>query len=147
MGKLLIVLGSLLIIGIVSTIGALPALFWGLSLSNYLAVFCILTVLQLVIGKLWNYSVDQKTFREMERVDSANAMAEAIQYLPTTCAYCGTANLTKILLDRDNTFNCEGCDEKNSVIIHSSTARITMPIMPKQEAAEIFKSLDGDING
>ena len=83
----------------------------------------------------------------MEKVDSANALAEAIQYLPTTCAYCGTANLTKIMLDRDNSFNCEACGEKNAVIIESSTARITMPIMPKAEAAEIFNSLDGDTDG
>ena len=142
MGKIVIILISTILITLVAAIGALPVLLWGASLPNYLATFCILIALQLFLGKLWNYLVDRSIRLRMEKVVAANAMAEAVQLLQVVCAYCGTSNLAKIYIGEDNLFDCEACGQENAVQISTSTARVTKPIMPKADAAEIFKELD-----
>ena len=142
MGKFVVILISSVLIFLVAAVGAVPALLWGLSWVNYLATFCILIALQLFLGKLWNYLVDRSIRLRMEKVQAANALAEAVQLLQVTCAYCGTTGLTKIYIGEDNKFNCDACKQENAITISTSTARVTKPIMPKADAAEIFKELD-----
>ena len=142
MGKYVILILSLVLMLIVSAIGAVPALCWGFSWGNYFAVFFILTALQLFLGRLWNYFVNRKERLQMEQVNAANALADAVQYLQVVCAYCGTTNLVKILIGEENKYDCEACSLTNSVQISTSSARITKPIMPKSELADIFKSID-----
>jgi len=141
-GKIVVIIYALIIVLIISAIGALPSLFWNASFSNYLVTFFILTALQLFIGNLWNYFVDQKNKLQFEQVTVANKLTDSIQYLKTICAYCGTSNLVKIFINENNTYVCEACKQKNSIQIQTSSARITKPIMPKAELAEIFNKLD-----
>ena len=143
MAKFVIILVSILVILVISALGALPCLFWNMGIRNYLAWFFIITAAQLTIGKMWNYSVDRKIRLQMEKVNAAKTIANSFQYIEIRCAYCSTANMAKLLVGKENKFVCEACKETNAVILNTSSARITQPIMPKAEVAEIFKSLDG----
>jgi len=143
MGKYAVIFISLISILIISALGALSyGLFWGLTISNYIASFCIIAALQLFIGGLWNYRIDRYARLELKKINAATAMADAVQHIEIVCAYCGTTNLVKILVGEENTFNCDACKQANAVFITTSSARITQPIMPKEELATIFKNID-----
>jgi transposase-like protein len=109
---------------------------------NYLATFSIITAVQMFLGGLWNYYVSSRERLKIREVQAAEALADAVQYVQLSCAYCKTGNLAKILIGEDNTFDCEACKETNSVLVETSCARTTSPIMPKLEAKEIFESID-----
>jgi len=142
MGKYIVILIAIGVVLLTAAIVSLPVLLIGLSASRYFSTFFILVALQLFLGKLWNYYVDRNTFLEMEKVNAANAMADAVQHLQVTCAYCKTINLVKILIGEDNTYECTACHETNSVAIETSSARTTNPIMPKAKLAAIFNNID-----
>jgi len=142
MGKYIVILMSIGVVVLTSLLASLPVLLFGLSVARYFATFFILVALQLFVGKLWNYYVDHKTNLEMEKVNATKAMADAVQHLQVTCAYCKTLNLAKILLGEDNTYECTACKEVNTVLIETSSARTTQPIMPKAELATIFNNID-----
>ena len=143
MAKFIVFILSTVLTFIIAGVGALPTLLWGFSKENYLATFCILIVLQLFIGKLWNYFIDRRANIETEKIRVADELKKAVQHIGVTCAYCGTANLTNVLIGEDkNTYVCVACKETNSVQIAVSSARTTTPIMPKAELANIFKNID-----
>ena len=142
MGKSIIIVLSLVFALILSAVGALPSLFWGFSFGNYFATVSILFVAQLFIGRLWNYHVDSKEFVAMEKINSAKALADAVQHVSLSCAYCNTSNLAKIYVGKENIYKCGACNQINSVQLSTSSARVTEPIMPKAEVAEIFKNID-----
>lgn len=140
--KLIVIAYATIITLLVSMVGALPSLFWGFSICNYLAWVFIITAVQLFIGKLWNYFIDRNHILEMEKIQTASLVADAIQYIQLACAYCGTNNMVKILLAEENSFKCEACEQINGVVVHTTCTRKTNPIMPKAEVAEIFKNID-----
>lgn len=142
MGKFIVILLSLVYVVIVSALGALPSLIWGFKLYNYLAWVAILTAIQFAAGRLWNYFIDRRIDASVRQSAATEALANSIQYAELSCAYCGTRNVVRVLIDRENTFTCEACKEISSIQIGMSTARITQPIMPKAELASIFKGLD-----
>ena len=57
-GKIIVVIYATVLMIIVSAIGALPSLFWGMTWKNYLATFFILIAVQMFLGRLWNYFID-----------------------------------------------------------------------------------------
>jgi len=144
MGKSVVIILSLIIATIISFIGALPSLLWGLSLVNYFSTASIIFAVQLFIGGAWNYYVDMKNLREQRKIDAANELVDSVQNIQICCAYCGAINTAAILVGDNNTFECNTCKEINSVILSCSAARTTHPIMPKAELANIFKSIDSE---
>jgi hypothetical protein len=142
MARFVVILISISMVLLISATGALPTLFWGMNLSNYAAWFFIIMAVQLFIGRLWNHRVDQFTRLKMEQINFNNERLNAAQHINISCAYCGTVNAVKLLLGTDNRFTCSACEETNSVIIDTASARITEPIMPKAELANIFKNID-----
>ena len=142
MGKFIIVVFSVIYLLVVSGIGSLPVLFWGLTLSNYLSTVAILTVVQLFISGLWRYHVDAKTRIEESKVDAVNAKTDATKFLNVECAYCKEINSIDIMLGNSNKFKCSICNQLNNVMISVSISRTTGPITFKKEAAEIFENID-----
>lgn len=142
MSKIIVILINVGYVCMVSALVSLPSLFFGLSVTNYFSWFVVTAGIQLFLGKLWNYFVDRRVRLKIAQVNSANALAEAVQLLKVTCSYCGTANLAKIYIGEDNTYDCDACKQTNSVQISTTSARVTKPIMPKAELAGIFNDLD-----
>lgn len=142
MGKFIVILLSLVYVLVVSALAALPSLIWGFKLYNYVAWIAILSAIQLAAGRLWNYFIDRKIDAVIRKADAAEALANSIQHIELRCAYCETKNIVRIRIDIENTFTCAACKETNSVQINLSTSRVTTPIMPKEEAASIFRDLD-----
>jgi len=142
MAKFIVVTISLGLILIVSMIGSLPVLLWGGTGSDYFATCCILIALQLFIGKIWNYFIDKRLDIHLEQAKASSLLAESLQYLSTNCAYCGTTNLVQIIVGKDNTFECTACKQKNLIMIETSCARITTPVIPKADLNSIFSSID-----
>lgn len=144
MAKFFVILFSLVYVTVISGIGALPVLFWGLSLTNYLSVAAILFASQMFVGGLYNTFIGLKDRVARNKLEAAKAMAESVQQLSINCAYCGTTNNVPILVSQQNKFDCHACKQTNSVLLSWSATRTTNPIMPKAQAAEIFKSIDED---
>ncbi len=142
MSKFVVVLINVAYVSLVSAVAALPSFFFGLSVVNYFSWFAVATAVQLFIGKLWNYFIDRRIRLRSSQVAAANALSEAVQKLKVTCAYCGTSNLANIYIGEDHVYECEACNETNSGQITTASARVTTPIMPKAELADIFKNLD-----
>lgn len=144
MAKFFVVLFSLIYVTLISGIGALPVLFWGLSLANYLSVAAILFAAQMFIGGMYNTFISLKDRVARNKLEAARVMSKSVQQLPINCAYCGTTNNVQILVNKQNKFNCSTCGQPNSVLLSCSATRTTNPIMPKEKAAEIFKSIDDE---
>jgi|GEM_PF-5437580 len=149
MGKFIVGLISLVATAVISFIAAAPFLLFGLSWASYWSAFAVIFAIQLFLGGCWNYFVNTKNRAEQRRLKAADELADAVQNIEISCAYCHSNNMVPILVGHDNRFICSTCKEKNAVMISCAAARTTDPIMPKAELAEIFRNLDvseGDDN-
>lgn len=142
MAKFIVVVVSLFYTIGISLIGGIPALLWGFTLYNYLSLVSIVLAVQLFVGTLYNSYISSKTRISNNKLESERLMAESIQNIEISCAYCGTKNSVPVIIGIDNKFECTTCRETNSVLLSCSAARTTNAVMPKREAADIFKSID-----
>ena len=144
MARFVVIVLSLFYSLVIAACCALPSLLWNLSLISYLSCVGVIFGMELFLGKLWNYHSDNKVKASLAQSEATNNMATAVQHAELICEYCGTKNLARILVGIDNSFKCSACEGTNAIHLDLRVARTTQPIMPKQEAAEIFKQLDKD---
>jgi len=142
MSKLIVIGLSIVYSIIIAFFCALPSLLIQRSAVAYFSTFFVLLGLELFVGKLWNYWVDNKTTIEMGKIDATNALINASQSIIIECAYCRTKNTVKIYVGSDNKYTCTGCKEINSVKLGLKSCRVTNPVMPKEQVSEIFKNLN-----
>ena len=141
MAKYIILFANLFIVLVVSALGSLPALFWGLKWNNYLAIFFMLIAIQLFVGKLWTMWIESKIETTLADVKSRQELVDAIQTIEASCAYCSTNNSIDIMLNKENRFTCNACNQINHVSIAISTSRTTSDVSTKSVATEIFRKL------
>jgi len=144
MARFIIIILSLGYSLVIAACCALPSLLWKFSLTSYISYVGVIFGIELFLGKLWNYHSDNKVKASLSHSEATNNMANAVQHAELICEYCGTKNLARILVGTDNSFTCSACEERNAIHLTLKVARTTQPIMPKKEAAEIFRQIDKD---
>tara|TARA_B100001123_G_scaffold437355_1_gene569356 strand:- start:204 stop:602 length:399 start_codon:yes stop_codon:yes gene_type:complete len=119
------ILKSLVITSVISA-----GIAWFLtSFEIYFLKSFVLAVLVQIIGwNVFSYIHSKKVQIRITELE-VQALGElAKQSSEATCAYCGTANIIPIRFDEDNAFECNNCDNRNSVYIAVETAQITAPV-------------------
>ena len=126
---------------VIAGVGGLTALCWGLSWSRYLGLFFGLIALQLFLGWLYTYYIDNQMYVAIEDAKARKALADSIQYTDLICAYCSTKNSVEIILNKENYFVCNACKQNNHVSMVVATERTTQPL-EKDNIVDIFRKLD-----
>lgn len=126
------ILVSLLYITIVSSLGALGCYAYTSQLSKSLGIFLAVTCLQLIVGYIVNTYIVEKAKKEVALAENQRLLAELdkIEGISTilNCAYCNEPNVKSFIPDEDADFVCEKCNNKNTVVVQFSVARVTTPV-------------------
>ena len=94
--------------------------FWGFFLLSF--------VLQFVIFAIINTFLIRKDQTEGIRLINQQLEAVSKHTLRLSCAYCKTLNLTPIVLNQENKFKCESCNQVNGVKMQFFATQITTPL-------------------
>ncbi len=126
------ILISLAYITIVSSIGAWGWYAYTADLTKSIGMFLMVTCLQLIVGYITNTYITEKMRKEIALAENQRLLAELdkIEGISTilNCAYCSEPNVKSFIPDEDADFICDKCNNKNTVVVQFSVARITTPV-------------------
>ena len=81
--------------------------FWGFFLISF--------VLQFVIFGIVNSFLRRKDFIETTKVINEQLEATSKHVINLTCSYCQISNIVPIVLNQENRFKCESCNQVNGI--------------------------------
>jgi len=118
---------DILISLMVTTIISVAAAFVGSIVydTNFTQVLVGAFVIQIAVFYLWNSYMQFRIRATLEAEETERLKMYETQGVNSQCAYCNTMNFIPIRLDENNEYNCEECDNINSVYIQVTTARKT----------------------
>jgi hypothetical protein len=121
---LIVALSLLLTTGISALIGVGGYLLF----SSFWGTFIIAFGLQFVVFAIINGFLQRKDLIEGTKI--INEQLEAISKFTVrlTCSYCKKPNMVPILLDQENRFKCESCNQVNGVKMQFFATQITTPL-------------------
>ena len=129
---------SLCIVSAVSGLLATAGWLFGI---NFWITFLVASAAQLVIGALWNTYIENKSMLEREAIMASNRLANSMQVLQLSCAYCGVTNIAEVAVAKENKFDCTSCHSTNKIQMSFTTTRITEPVVKDKVLSEIFKTV------
>lgn len=94
--------------------------FWGF--------FLLAFVLQFVIFAIVNTFLIRKDQTEGTRLINQQLEAVSKHVLKLSCAYCKTINVVPVVLNQENRFKCESCNQVNGVKMQFFATQITTPL-------------------
>jgi uncharacterized membrane protein len=121
----LVLLVSLLFTTLISTgvgIGGLliTGKFWGF--------FLIAFVLQFIVFAVINTLLQRKDLIETTKLINEQLEATSKYIINLTCSYCQINNSVPIVLNQENRFKCESCNQINGVKMQFFSTQITTPL-------------------
>jgi len=138
-----IIIKSLTITAVVSAVIGFTFNLLGL---NFFAGFFIAVVLQFFGWWLFDIYTNKKFMASMANARAQNNLADSYQNIELVCSYCGAKNITRILLNKNNTFKCMNCNNVNGIKIELTTTRTITPLIADKELSEIFSKLQDNEN-
>jgi hypothetical protein len=139
----LVIVGlSLLFTGVVSGVVGLGGYLLG---SNFWGWFILAFGIQFIAFAIINTVLQRKDTIEGAKVLNEQLEALSKFTIQLTCAYCKQPNAVPIILNQENRFKCESCNQINAVKMQFFAAQITTPlnkvVMPAGENESIeFKT-------
>jgi hypothetical protein len=121
-----IVLGlSLLFTGVISTVVGLGGMLLSL---NFWGMFCFAFSVQFVVFFVINTILQKKDEAITTKLinEQLNALSKYVVRL--TCSYCDRPNSVPIVLNRENRYKCEFCQQTNGVKMQFISTQITTPL-------------------
>ena len=103
--------------------------FGGLLLfNNFLGTFFITLGGQFVLFFILNTFLQKKDDAEATKLatEQLNALSKYVVML--TCSYCSKSNPVPIILNQENRFKCESCQQTNGVKMQFHSTQITIPL-------------------
>jgi hypothetical protein len=121
----LVLLVSLLFTTLISTgvgIGGLliTGKFWGF--------FLIAFVLQFIVFAVINTLLQRKDLIETTKLINEQLEATSKYIINLTCSYCQISNSVPFVLNQENRFKCESCNQINGVKMQFFSTQITTPL-------------------
>jgi len=123
---------EILVIGISLLFSSLVSSVFGLAgwliLGKFWGFFLMALVLQFVIFAIVNTFLRRKDLIETTKLINEQLEATSKHLINLSCAYCQLTNTIPIVLNEENRFKCESCNQVNSVKMQFFAAQITTPL-------------------
>jgi hypothetical protein len=94
--------------------------FWGTFFIAFGCQFVLFFVLNTILQKK-----DEETEAKIT-TDQLNALSKYV--IKLTCAYCSNSNSVPIVLNNENKYKCESCQQVNGVKMQFFSTQITVPL-------------------
>jgi uncharacterized membrane protein len=94
--------------------------FWGFFLISF--------VLQFVIFAIVNTFLRRKDLIETTKLINQQLEATSKHIINLSCSYCQISNSLPIVLNEENRFKCESCNQVNGVKMQFFSTQITTPL-------------------
>jgi len=134
---LVIIIGFTVSSGIAACFGAAAFMlghsFWAVALSAL--------AIQWFLSGLWNVYLNLKFKLLFEEAQAQTRLADAYQNIELACSYCQVKNVTRIALGKENSFDCQGCNQNNSIDIKLTTSRSLKPVIADSALKQIFEKI------
>jgi len=123
--EIIVVLASLLFTLLVSSAFGIGGM---LIVNKFWGFFLISFVLQFVIFAIVNTFLRRKDFIETTKLVNEQLEATSKHLINLSCSYCQTPNTFPIVLNQENRFKCESCNQVNGVKMQFFSTQITTPL-------------------
>ena len=94
--------------------------FWG----SFIIAFGI----QFIVFAIINGFLQRKDLIEGTKIINEQLEAVSRFTIRLTCSYCKTSNMVPIILNQENRFKCESCNQVNAVKMQFFSTQITTPL-------------------
>jgi hypothetical protein len=94
--------------------------FWGF--------FLIAFVFQFIVFAIINTFLQRKDLIESTKLVNEQLEASSKYLINLSCSYCQINNVTPIVLNQENRFKCESCNQVNGVKMQFFSTQITTPL-------------------
>jgi len=111
-----------------STVSSLFGTGFYLLNKSFWPAFFIATALQLLFFVLYNTVRQTSDYETISRIETDRLNAEAKYKVKLGCSYCKIANVVPIVLNTENRYKCESCNQINGVKLQFISTQITTPI-------------------
>ena len=118
--------GILRSLGILCTISASVGLFLSEFNISFWISFAFITAVQIASWNVFRYYQQSKTIARNQELDKLALEQISKQSALLPCAVCNAEQIVSVELKTANTFECEACNQKNSVYINIETAAMTV---------------------
>lgn len=123
---------EILVIGISLSFSSLVSSVFGLAgwlvIGKFWGFFLMALALQFVIFAVINTFLRRKDFIETTKLINEQLEATSKHLINLSCAYCQIANTVPIVLNEENRFKCESCNQINGVKMQFFSTQITTPL-------------------
>jgi hypothetical protein len=123
---------EILVIGISLFFSSLVSGVFGLAglliVGKFWGFFLMALMLQFVIFAIVNTFLRRKDLIETTKLINEQLEAASKHLINLSCAYCQVTNTIPIVLNEENRFKCESCNQVNSVKMQFFAAQITTPL-------------------
>lgn len=109
-------------------VGCLVGVAGLLILNKFWGFFIIGVVSQFVIFAIVNTILQRKDLIETTKVLNQELEVASKYFINLTCAYCQIPNTTPIILNQENRFKCESCNQVNGIKMQFFSTQITTPL-------------------
>lgn len=97
-------------------------------LHNFWGTFFISFGAQIVLFFIVNTALQKKDETEITKLQNDQLEALSKYVIKLTCSYCSKPNNVPIILNRENRFKCEFCQQTNGVKMQFFSTQITTPL-------------------
>lgn len=123
---------EILVIGVSLFFSSLVSSVFGLAgwliADKFWGFFLIAFVLQFVIFAIVNTFLRRKDFIETTKLINEQLEATSKHLINLSCAYCQTTNTVPLVLNEENRFKCESCNQVNGIKMQFFSTQITTPL-------------------
>jgi len=123
---------EILVIGISLSFSSLVSSVFGLAgwlvVGKFWGFFLMALALQFVVFAIVNTFLRRKDLIETTKLINEQLEATSKHLINLTCAYCQITNTIPIVLNEENRFKCESCNQINGVKMQFFSTQITTPL-------------------
>jgi hypothetical protein len=123
---------EILVIGISLSFSSLISSVFGLAgwlvVGKFWGFFLMALALQFVIFAIINTFLRRKDFIETTKLINEQLEAASKHLINLSCSYCQITNTVPIVLNEENRFKCESCNQINGVKMQFFSTQITTPL-------------------
>jgi hypothetical protein len=99
-----------------------------LILEKFWGFFILSFILQLVIFAIVNTILQKRDLLESTKILNEHLEAVSKHSINLSCAYCQIANVVPIVLNKENKFKCESCNQISGVKMQFLSTQISTPL-------------------
>ena len=113
-------------LGILTAISVCFGLFLSEFNISFWVSFAFVSAVQIVVYNVYRYYQQSKAIARNQELDKLALEQISKQTALLPCASCNAEQIVAVELNTANTFECQACNQKNSVYINIETAAMTV---------------------